>query len=51
MALTSQISRVIFVVFSAKDDRVYRSIAPAYFPPDKDYKPQDAEGEDKGVVV
>lgn len=42
--LTFQISRVIFVVFSAKDEQVYRSVAPAYFPPDKDYKPQDQTG-------
>ena len=28
-----QVSRVIFVVFSARDEDVYRSIAPEYFPP------------------
>ena len=43
-----QISRVIFVVFSAKDEKVYRDFAPAYFPPAKDYKPKDNdEGESK----
>jgi hypothetical protein len=32
------VTRVIFVVFSAKDEKVYREIAPDYFPPPDDYE-------------
>jgi hypothetical protein len=31
------------VVFSAKDEKVYRTIAPAYFPPDESYTPKDKD--------
>jgi len=35
--LTLQVSKVIFVVFSQKDEEVYRGIVPEYFPgPDSD---------------
>lgn len=29
---SSQVKKVIFVVFSARDEDVYKSVAPAYFP-------------------
>lgn len=37
--LTMQVKRVIFVVFSAKDEKVYQQMAPLFFPPSNDYKP------------
>ena len=46
LAKIHQISRVVFVVFSAKDERVYRTVAPAYFPPGKDYKPAEDDEEE-----
>lgn len=42
----AQVSKVVFVVFSAKDEKVYRSVAPVYFPPEDGYKPKE-EDEDK----
>jgi hypothetical protein len=39
------VNRVIFVVFSAKDEKVYREIAPEFFPPPDDYEP--ARGPDE----
>jgi hypothetical protein len=33
------VKQVIFVVFSAKDEKVYREIAPAFFPPPESYEP------------
>lgn len=32
-----QITRVIYVVFSKRDEDVYREIVPQYFPPDPEH--------------
>lgn len=42
-----QIERVIYVVFSPKDERVYRELAPIYFPPAPGPSTAQAEGKPK----